>query len=289
VPKINVNNLNIHYWQSGKGPELTLVHGLGGNLAAWHLMMVPDLQQDYRVLTYDLRGHGRSQAAVGYATGNMVQDLRGLLDTLGIEKTVLVGHSWGADIVLHFALLHPERVSEVVIVEGALLAPLAPVYRGPDWDGWPYVTGTIETLLGRPVPDEHRCDLEYLLRQLIEIPILYGPTQGRPRDEEIVFRVLDVLRPMWEGREDEGNMALDSLSEITHPTLLIYESNSVFLEAHRELSERLPESTSVMLPPGKLKHFSSLEYPDLILNLLRNFLEQRRSVRVEAAPVARRA
>jgi pimeloyl-ACP methyl ester carboxylesterase len=279
VPKIEANNLEFHYWVSGQGPDLVLVHGLGGNLAAWHLTMVPELQREYRVLTYDLRGHGRSDALpAGYATGDMVQDLRAILDGLGIEKAAFVGHSWGADIVLHFALLNPERVSELVLVEGALLAPLASVYRRRDWDGWAYVTETIETLSGRPIPEENRCDLEYLLRRLIEIPILYGPAQGRLRDEEIVFRVLDILRPMWEGREAEGNMGLDSLSKIEHPTLLICESNSVFLEAHRELSERLPASSSTIVPGAKLKHFSSLEHPELVLNNILNFLRERRGL-----------
>lgn len=276
MPKVEVNNLNFHYWQSGKGPDVVLVHGLGGNLAGWHLSIVPELQREYRVLTYDLRGHGRSDAPpAGYTTGDMVQDLHGILDALGIEKAALAGHSWGGDIVLHFALLHPERVSEVVVVEGALLAPLAACYRRPEWDGWPYVSGTIEALLQRPIPDEHRCDLEYLLRQLIEIPILYGPTRGRPRDEELVFRVLDILRPMWQGREADGNMGLESLADIEPPALLIYESNSVFIEAYRELSERLASSASAILPGGELKHFTALEHPDLILSNTREFLRER--------------
>jgi len=285
VPKIEANNLNFHYWQSGQGPDIVLVHGLGGNLAGWHLSIVPELQQDHRVLTYDLRGHGRSDApAAGYTTGDMVQDLRAVLDAVGIEKMVLVGHSWGGDIVLHFALLYPERVSELIVLEGALLAPLASAYRRPDWDGWPYVTTTIEQLLGRPIPDENRCDLDFLLRQLIEIPIQYGPSQGRPRDEEIIFRVLDILRPMWEGREADGNLGLDSLSKIESPTLLIYEANSAFLEAHRELAERLPSSTSAVLPGGRLKHFTSLEHPDLILEHLKAFLRQRRAATPPALP-----
>jgi pimeloyl-ACP methyl ester carboxylesterase len=277
MPKIDANNLKLHFWRSGQGPELVLVHGLGGNLAGWHLTMVPPLQKEFRVLTYDLRGHGRSDAPpAGYTTGDMAQDLRGLLDALEIEKAALVGHSWGADIVLHFALLHPDRVSQLVIVEGGLLAPLASVYRDPEWEGWPYVTGTIEALLGRPIADENRCDLEYLVRQLIEIPIQYGPGRGRPRDADIVFRVLDVLRPMWEGRESDGNMGLGSLSNIHHPTLLVYEANSVFLEAHRELSARLPATSSVILPgTGTLKHFTSLEHPDLIVSNMRNFLTHR--------------
>jgi pimeloyl-ACP methyl ester carboxylesterase len=288
VPKIEANNLKFHYWQSGQGPDVVLVHGLGGNLAGWHLGVVPELQQEYRVLTYDLRGHGRSGASPsGYTTGDMAQDLRAVLDALGIGRAAFVGHSWGADIVLHFALLNPERVSELVVVEGALLAPLAPVYRNPDWAGWPYAVGTIERLLGRPIPEENRYDLEYLLRQLIEIPILYGPTRGRPRDEEIIFRVIDVLRPMWEGREADGNMAIESLSRIEHPTLLVYESNTAYPEAHQELSERLPASFEVILPPGDLKHFSTLEHPDQIVSGIRNFLRDQRAALVDASETAR--
>jgi pimeloyl-ACP methyl ester carboxylesterase len=286
VPKIDANNLKFHYWVSGQGPNVVvLVHGLGGNLAGWHLTIVPELQREYRVLTYDLRGHGRSDAPpAGYTTGDMARDLKGILDALDIEKAAIVGHSWGADIVLHFALLNPERVSELVIIEGALLAPLASIYRRQEWDGWIYVTDTIEKLLGRPIAEENRCDLEYLLRQLIEIPIIYGPVPGRPRDEEIVFRVLDILRPMWQGREADGNIGLESLSRIEHATLLVYESNSVFLEAHRELSERLPASSSTMLPGGaKLKHFSSLEHPELILANTRNFLRAPRAGLLDAS------
>lgn len=275
MPKITVNNLSLHYWQSGKGRDVVLVHGLGGNLAGWHLGVVPELQLQYRVLTYDLRGHGRSDTAPGYTTADMVQDLVGLLDALEIHDAAFVGHSWGGDIVLHLAELHPDRVSEIVVIEGALLAPLAPIYRNPDWEGWPYASATIESLLGRPIPEEHRCDLEYLVKTLIEIPIIYGPAQGRQRNEDLVFRVLDVLRPMWEGREADGNMSLESLSRIDQPTLLLYESNSAYGEAQRELSKRLPASDSVALPTGDFKHFSTLEHPEHIVTNVLDFLRRR--------------
>ena len=288
MPKIDANNLSFHYWQSGQGPEIVLVHGLGGNLAGWHLGIVPELQQEYRVLTYDLRGHGRSDAPpTGYTTGDMAQDLRGILDALKIEKATFVGHSWGGDIVLHFAQLNPERVSELVIVEGALLAPLAPAYRCHDWGGWPYASATLEKLLGRPIPAEHQYDLEYLLRQLIEIPIIYGPAQGRPRDEDVIFRVLDVLRPILEGRETDGNMALESIATVEHPTLLVYESNTAYPEAHRELSVRLPASTSALLSPGDLKHFSTLAHPEQIASYIKSFLKEQRAGVLDASDVAR--
>ena len=120
MPKLRANGLNFHYWQSGSGPDLVMVHGLGGNLAGWHLSLVPDLQQDYRVTTYDLRGHGRSDVPeTGYSTKEMAEDLRRILDVCGIDRCHLVGHSWGVDIALHFALVQPERVKDLVLIEGA--------------------------------------------------------------------------------------------------------------------------------------------------------------------------
>lgn len=273
MPKIDANGLAFNYWRSGQGPDVVLVHGLGGNLAGWHLSIVPELQKDYRVTSYDLRGHGRSDAPpTGYTTGDMARDLLGILDGLGIERAALVGHSWGVDIVLHFALLHPERVTDLVLIEGALLAPLAAAYRSRDWEGWPYVSSTIEQLLGHPIPEEHHYDLDYLLKKLIEIPIMYGPAKGRPRSEELVFRVLDVLRPMWEGREADGNLGVESLERIAARTLLVYEANSVFLAAQEALAERLPNCAATMLPGGQLKHFTGLEHPELILAHTREFL-----------------
>lgn len=277
MPKIRVGGLNFHYWQTGEGPELVLVHGLGGNLAGWHLTMVPELQRDYRITTYDLRGHGRSDAPPGgYTTGDMADDLRALMDALRIEQAAVVGHSWGADIALHFALAHPDRVSQLALIEGALLAPLADQYRREDWEGWPYVTTTLEHLVGAPIPSDKLHDLEYLLKLLLEIPIMYGPAKGRARDEEVVLRVLEVLTPMWNGGRLDGDLTVESLARIHHPTLLIYEANSVFLAAYRALRDGLPQCTSALLPGGKLKHFTGLEHPELILEHLRAFLETER-------------
>src|SRR5688572_19584509 len=232
MPKIRVDGIDLHYWQHGQGPDLVLVHGLGGNLAGWHLTMVPELQRRYRVTTYDLRGHGRSDAPPhGYTTGKMAEDLCGLLDALHIRQPRLVGHSWGADIVLHFALNYPRRVSELVLIEAALLAPLADLYRSEDWVGWTYVTETLEQLRGAPIPADKRYDFEYLVRLLIEVPIMYGPAAGRVRDEELLIRVVEVLKPMGRGDNAGSDLSLEALEDIPHRSLALYEASSVCLDA----------------------------------------------------------
>jgi pimeloyl-ACP methyl ester carboxylesterase len=273
MPKLRANGLDFHYWQSGRGPDVVMLHGLGGNLAGWHLTMVPELQQDWRITTYDLRGHGRSAVpSTGYSTREMAEDLRRIMDVLGIERAHIVGHSWGVDIALHFALLHAGRVRDLVLIEGALLAPLVECYMHDEWEGWPYVNQTIETLSGKAVPEQHRRDLEYLLTQLIEIPIQYGPARGRPRDGRVVHRVAEILRPMWHGRHERQELTPDTLARIRHRSLLIYENGSVFGAAQRLLRERLPSCSEVVLPGSTLKHFSGLEHPELILQHIREFL-----------------
>jgi pimeloyl-ACP methyl ester carboxylesterase len=285
MPKIRVNGVDLHYWQSGQGEDVVLVHGLGGNLAGWHLTMVPELQRDYRVTTYDLRGHGRSDApAHGYDTGTMAEDLRGLLDGLGIRQARLAGHSWGGDIVLHFALNHPRRASDLVLIEAGLLAPLADLYRSETWTGWTYVTQTLEQLRGAPIPADKRYDFEYLVRLLIEIPIQYGPAAGRVRDEDLLGRVVEVLRPMMGGEAGDAGLSLEALARIPHPALTLYEANSVCLDAGEELRRRLPRVSAAMLPGGKLKHFTGLEHPELILQHMKAFWNTERAPAVVESP-----
>jgi pimeloyl-ACP methyl ester carboxylesterase len=206
----------------------------------------------------------------------MADDLCALMDALRIRQASVVGHSWRADIELHFGLVHGERASELVLIEPGLLAPFADRYRDKNWEGWPYVTSTLEGLLGAPIPPDKHADLEYLIKLLIEIPILYGPAQGRIRDEEVLQRVLDILMPVWKGDAPGGELTVESVARIPHRTLAIRESNSVFLAAFDALRERMPRFNVGLLPSGKLKHFTSLEQPELILEHIKAFVPSAR-------------
>jgi len=256
-----------------------MTHGLGGNLAGWHLTLVPELQQEYRLTTYDLRGHGRTDAPeTGYTNRNMAEDLKGVMDALGIDRAHLVGHSWGGDISLQFALLYPDRVRSLVLVEAGLLGPLADDFRRRDWEGWAYAEKTLETLLGHPIPPEKRYDLQFLLTTLLDVPVQYGPSRGQRRDERVVKRVMEVLMPMWRGELEDWDLTVESLSRVRHPTLLLYESSSIFLMSHDVLRQRLVNSKSVMLNDGRadgthIKHFTLMELPEQLLGHTRSFLE----------------
>ena len=125
MPKTQVGAVQLHYLTVGRGPDVVMVHGFLGNLAVWHLKIIPALYNEFRITTYDLRGHGFSDVTnAGYTSGNLAEDLRGLLDNLDIPQVALVGHSFGADVCLHFALRYPERVSKMVVIEPGLAAAM---------------------------------------------------------------------------------------------------------------------------------------------------------------------
>ena len=76
MPTATVNQIALHFLQIGTGPDVVMVHGLAANLAFWNLAIAPALAQSFRVTTYDLRGHGRSDMPPsGYTMRDMVGDL----------------------------------------------------------------------------------------------------------------------------------------------------------------------------------------------------------------------
>ena len=126
---ITANGIKQVYEVSGPegAPCVTLVHGSGDNHNAWWLQ-VPALAESFRVLAYDVRGHGETETpeSDSVTQTTFVDDLAALLDVLGIERTALIGYSMGGGIVRNFAATHPDRVWGVVISNGGRLDPPPP-------------------------------------------------------------------------------------------------------------------------------------------------------------------
>lgn len=272
MSKIQVNGINMHYWQVGSGPDLVMLHGLGGNMAVWHLKLLPLLRRYFRITTYDLRGHGRTDVTpTGYSTGALARDLHGLLDALGIERANLVGHSLGADVVLHFGLLFPRRVAKMVVIEAGLPV-LIKMYREDDWNGWSYWAELLERFTGVVVPPERRTDVDYLLDLSLNVPIQFGPAKGQPRKRDALMNLLKSTTAVQD-YSVIGEMTVENLPLITPETLLIYEAQSPYMRSYAVLCEALPNCSSVLLPDSNFKHFSPLEHGELIATHLKSFLQ----------------
>jgi 3-oxoadipate enol-lactonase len=109
--------MRLHYTVSGGGPlTVVLTHGLAASGETWS-GIAERLALRHRVLTWDLRGHGRSPAPEGpYTIGDLAHDLVTILDDAGIQRAVVLGHSAGGVIALQFALDHPARTAGLVLV-----------------------------------------------------------------------------------------------------------------------------------------------------------------------------
>ncbi len=115
MPKTKVNDIEIYYETTGSGEPLVLISGLGYPLWQWH-KMVPYLSEHFQVITFDNRGAGLSDKPAGpYTAQLLAADTAGLLDALGIEKAVIVGHSMGGYIAQAIALDFPEKVSKLIL------------------------------------------------------------------------------------------------------------------------------------------------------------------------------
>jgi pimeloyl-ACP methyl ester carboxylesterase len=114
---VTVNGLKLHYveWGDAKNPPLILIHGIS-RFARTFDHLVPSFVDRYRVIAYDLRGHGDSgwDPQARYLVEDHVGDLEGLVKTLGLRGIVVWGNSTGGRVAQVFTALHPELVTHLV-------------------------------------------------------------------------------------------------------------------------------------------------------------------------------
>ena len=279
MDKALANGVQLHYQQSGQGPNVVMIHGITGNLAIWHYEIVPALEPQYRLTTYDLRGHGYSEVPpTGYTTADHATDLKHLLDTLRIDRPHVIGHSFGADIALHFTILFPERVNRLVLVEPAIAA-LLPLRQREDWIGWKYWRDKL-ALGGVTVPPEKWCDAEYLVRASVDLPMLFGFRKGRARRAGPLVRLMNTTTAARDYCELAG-MTMDKIDQIQHNTLLLYGDESVFLDTYEYLRNHLANSAGFLLPQSE--HFGPMERPELLLQHVRTFFAESESAQATTA------
>jgi pimeloyl-ACP methyl ester carboxylesterase len=122
VPVAETNGITTFYEDTGDGPAVVLVHGHSLDLRMWKYQLAPLVDMGYRVIRYDVRGHGRSTVPTSeYTWDNYSQDLADLLGAVNVtEGAHVVGLSMGGAIALKFTLDHPGQVASLTLVDSAL-------------------------------------------------------------------------------------------------------------------------------------------------------------------------
>jgi pimeloyl-ACP methyl ester carboxylesterase len=120
MPIARLNGIEINYEVHGQGTPLVLAHGYTASLEMWR-QQVPGFSAKYRLVIYDMRGHGKSTAPSDPSQYDLARDYAGdqlaLMDHLGIERAHVGGLSMGGMIAQEFALQHPKRLLSLVLCD----------------------------------------------------------------------------------------------------------------------------------------------------------------------------
>jgi pimeloyl-ACP methyl ester carboxylesterase len=117
MPRVSVHGVHLHYEEVGQGVPLVFVHEFAGDYQSWHLQ-VRFFARRYRTIAYNARGYPPSDVPEdpgAYSQDQAADDIRGLLDALGIRQAHVCGLSMGGYATLHFGLRYPERALSLVV------------------------------------------------------------------------------------------------------------------------------------------------------------------------------
>ena len=110
--------INVAIWE-GSGKPILCIHGITANCRCWDTLSEV-LAPEFQVIAMDLRGRGQSdKPSQGYSLEYHLKDINCLLDDLGLDRAVIMGHSLGAFIGLAFAAEYPDRTDQLILVDGA--------------------------------------------------------------------------------------------------------------------------------------------------------------------------
>ena len=116
---VETNGIRIAVYEQGEGPPVIFLHGFPELAFSWRFQLPALARAGFRAIAPDQRGYGRTDVppTVGdFHIDKLIGDVTGLLDVLGLERAVFVGHDWGALVLWHMSLLCPEKIEKQAIL-----------------------------------------------------------------------------------------------------------------------------------------------------------------------------
>jgi len=116
VPKVKVGDIQMYYEVKGEGYSLVMIMGGGGNLDWWNPHMIEELSKNFKVITFDNRGTGRTDVSdKEFSIRLFADDTVGLMNALGISQANILGWSMGGFIAQELTLNYPEKVNKLIL------------------------------------------------------------------------------------------------------------------------------------------------------------------------------
>lgn len=257
-----VGDINIDYRISGTGYPLVMIMGYSVTMDMWDPNVLRILASRYKVVTFDNRGMGGTDAGDRrFTMEQFADDTAGLMDALGIQKAHVLGWSMGTNIAQELALRHPEKVNKLILYAadcGTDVVPIAPdvLEKLRDTSGTPKERGKRMVFL--------LFSMKWLKNNVAYVKKLFSRPMKSPLPENIKRQYSAMEN--WKG-------SCDRLDQIDCPTLLITGTEDVLTP---------PENSPMMvkkIPGAKLVTFENgghgimYQYPDRFSRAVIDFLK----------------
>ncbi len=259
---IKANGIEMNYELSGDGNCLVLIHGYTDNLNLWY-SQAPALSEHYRVLTYDVRGFGKTEVREAtYSMGLFAEDLCALLEGLGIESACVLGYSMGGRIALEFALAHPEMTAGLILANSG-------IGETPNPEMQERRQMMVDVL--------QQGDIEVIAELMTEASFSPGLKDRNPA----AFEKYKAIKMQNDPSEYLAVMqaivgAIDSPADFESlrcPTLIIAGDRDGFMDVHvgESMREAIPDAEMEVLPTG---HAAAIEEPEVFNRIVLRFLDR---------------
>jgi pimeloyl-ACP methyl ester carboxylesterase len=254
------NAVSLHYQENGQGMPVLLLHGFPFDHRIWRTQ-VEALKSTYRIITPDLRGHGQSTAPEGtYDMDLMVADVVVLLDNLGIDRAVWVGHSMGGYITMAALRTVPERIM------GIGLVATHPFADSEDKRIQRNESAELALVQGST-------DVAFSMMGIIFSPMVEGKS---PMAQEIYNIMINTPPAGIAGALRGMATRPDSVETLQNADLLAVvivgtEDQIVKVDVAEEMAARMPRATLVKIEEAG--HLPMIEQPEATTAALRSFLQ----------------
>jgi pimeloyl-ACP methyl ester carboxylesterase len=261
---VSLGSLRVRLVRAGRGTPVVLIHGYGESLMSWRALF-DELSHHADVTAVDLPGFGlSSKPEHGYSADSMALSVLQLLDQLGLGRVVLVGHSLGGAVAAAVAVLAPERVLGLVLVDPALVTP--PLLAG-SLDS----AGEMERVRGLVVAYYQSLRSRFAgIHDPDWLAESAAAATYEPARDPAYFRALVAVLAQF----DFQHLTRERAARLTMPTLLVWGAQDPVVPA------AYAQGLLAMLPRARLEivprswHRPHSERPREVVGLIEGFLDE---------------
>lgn len=265
MSSVRLDGVDIYYESHGSGLPLVLTYCLGGNSSMWS-GQIDAFAEHHRLIVWDPRGHGQSESPTEpsqYGVQRSAEDLRGLLDHLGIDRAHVGGLSMGGGIAARFAVTYPERVMSLMILDSTTASgvPTSSTMRE-----------VRETTINLCKTRDMAAVAAYFLEANPNYKLYAGDS---PVARERLRQMILALTPHGFANTIQALLDADfptqRLAQVRAPTLVLAGEHDPALDAVRLTHRTIPGASFVILPGAG--HLSNLDQPDQFQHHILEFLQ----------------